>query len=109
MSYQKLVRDLIPKRIIAGGEVPIIHILDDVQYRAELEKKLLEECAEFVASPSAEEAGDVLTVLHTLASMHQISLQQINDAAAKKYQTHGGFEKKIFLERVDTNTAKIQK
>jgi len=109
MSYQKLVRDLIPERIIAGGEVPIIHILNDVQYRAELQKKLLEECAEFFANPSAEEAGDILTVLHSLAAIYGISPQEINEAATKKYQTHGGFEDKIFLERVDTNTAKTQK
>ena len=41
--YNKLVRDNIPNIIKSNGENPIIRILNDEEYKIELEKKLNEE------------------------------------------------------------------
>lgn len=54
-SYKKLVRDLIPDIIKGNGEEPITRILDDVEYKLELEKKLVEECNEVLSTDMSEE------------------------------------------------------
>ena len=41
--YNKLVRDNIPNIIKSNGEIPIIRILDNDEYKKELENKLYEE------------------------------------------------------------------
>ncbi len=38
--YNKLVRDNIPNIIVGNGEEPITRILNDKEYKEELEKKL---------------------------------------------------------------------
>ena len=43
-------RDNIPDIIESNGERPIIEILDDKNYKKELENKLLEECNEVINS-----------------------------------------------------------
>ena len=42
-KYDKLVRDKIPLIITKNGEKPIIKILNDKDFKHELEKKLYEE------------------------------------------------------------------
>ena len=46
--YNKLVRDNIPEIIINNGEHPITRILNDEEYKLELEKKLFEEVREII-------------------------------------------------------------
>lgn len=46
--YNKLVRDKIPEIIENDGEKPIVRVLNDNEYKKELEKKLKEEYEEFL-------------------------------------------------------------
>ena len=48
--YNKLVRDNIPNIIKSNGEIPIIRILDNDEYKKELENKLYEEYQEVLNS-----------------------------------------------------------
>lgn len=41
--YNKLVRDKIPNIIESNGEIPITKVLNEIEYKKELEKKLYEE------------------------------------------------------------------
>lgn len=46
--YNKLVRDNIPNIIISKKEVPVTRVLNNEEYRKELEKKLYEEYNEVI-------------------------------------------------------------
>ncbi|MDD6200028.1 MAG: nucleoside triphosphate pyrophosphohydrolase, partial [Firmicutes bacterium] len=66
MEYQKLVRDKIPELIAAGGETPVIRVLEDGEYLSRLEDKLEEEVAEYRQSGEPEELADILEVVYAL-------------------------------------------
>ena len=61
--YNKLVRDNIPNIIESKGETPVTRILDDMEYKDELEKKLYEEYKEVIEANGddrVEELADFL-------------------------------------------------
>lgn len=103
-SYKKLVRDLIPDIIKSNGEEPTTKILDDTEYKFELEKKLVEECNEVLGTKNSEERmeelADVVEVIRSLAGVEGKSFEDVLDIAKKKRDKRGGFEQKIFLEEV---------
>lgn len=103
MSYNKLVRDKIPEIIKNNNETPITRILSDEEYKVELEKKLLEEYQEVIASSGKnrlEELADMLEVMIALASLDDATLEDVIELADKKRNKRGGFKEKIFLESV---------
>lgn len=103
-TYNKLVRDKIPQIIEVNGEKPIIRILEENEYKSELEKKLLEEYNEVLKAENSndriEELADMLEVLIALAKLENKSLEDIIEIANIKKEKRGGFERKIFLEEV---------
>lgn len=106
MSYNKLVRDKIPEIIKNNGEEPITRVLDDNEYKLELEKKLLEEYNEVIASSGTnriEELADMLEVISSLAKLEGENLDKVINVAKEKTYKRGGFDKKIYLIGVDSN------
>lgn len=101
--YNKLVRDKIPEIIENDGEKPIVRVLNDNEYKKELEKKLKEEYEEFLIaekkSERLEELADMLEVIRTLALLEDEDIQFIIDIMDKKREKKGGFTKKLFLEK----------
>lgn len=103
MSYQKLVRDKIPEIILATGEKPVTRLLNEDEYKLELEKKLLEEYHEVIEAKSTdriEELADMLEVMIALAKLENKDLDDIVTTATLKREKRGGFEKRIYLETV---------
>ena len=101
--YNKLVRDKIPEIIENDGEKPIVRVLNDNEYKKELEKKLKEEYEEFLIaekkSERLEELADMLELIRTLALLEDEDIQFIIDIMDKKREKRGGFTKKLFLEK----------
>ena len=101
--YNKLVRDKIPEIIENDGEKPIVRVLNDNEYKKELEKKLKEEYEEFLIaekkSERLEELADMLEVIRTLALLEDEDIQFIIYIMDKKREKRGGFTKKLFLEK----------
>lgn len=90
--YNKLVRGNIPEIIKSNGENPVIRILDNDEYKTELEKKLLEEYNEVLESfgnDRIEELADMLEVMISIAELENKSLER------------GGFKKRLYLEKVE--------
>lgn len=104
MSYKKLVRDNITDIIQKNGEKPITKILNDEEYKLELEKKLLEECQEVINSNGdarIEELADVLEVMLALVKIENKTLDDIIKVCVDKRQKRGAFNKKIYLEGIE--------
>lgn len=102
-QYQKLVRDKIPKKIKLNNEEPITKVLSDLEYKLELEKKLYEEYTEVLNASGAdriEELADMLEVMISLAKLENKSLEDILKIRQEKKNKRGGFEEKIYLEKV---------
>ena len=89
--YNKLVRDNIPE------------ILNDQEYKAELEIKLLEECNEVLSAKGInrlEELADLMEVLISLANLENKTLEDIEKIRIDKKSKRGGFTKKLYLKGV---------
>ena len=101
--YNKLVSDKIPNIIKEKKETPVVKILDDLEYKEAVEKKLYEEYKEVIEASGedrVEELADVLEVIRAIAKFENKTLEDVIEVANKKVDKRGGFEEKIFLEKV---------
>jgi predicted house-cleaning noncanonical NTP pyrophosphatase (MazG superfamily) len=93
----KLVRDKIPEVIAKSGKESRCRILEADEYRTELNKKLLEECSEWIESSEATEIADILEVLRAIADVKGFDWEKIEGLRVEKCKERGGFKEKIFL------------
>ena len=102
--FNKLVRDNIPEIIENKGEIPVVRVLGDDEFRLELIKKLGEECAEVATATSSidvlQELADLLEVIKALARIENKNLDNIVALAGQREATRGAYTKRIFLEKV---------
>lgn len=98
-EYNKLVRDRIPEIIKRDGKELVIRTAEEQEYEEALTRKLHEEVAEFLESPSAEEAADVLEVLLAICAHKDIDTSEFEQTRQKKAEERGGFKDRIILER----------
>jgi len=100
-EVNKLVRDKVPGMIGETGEMPNFRLLDDDEFLAALNDKLLEEVAEYMESKKLEELADVLQVICTISEIiggGQRELEYIRDEKAVE---RGRFNMHVFLESID--------
>lgn len=101
--YNKLVRDKIPNIIKENGEIPVVRVLDEIEYKIELERKLHEEYQEVIESSGddrVEELADMLEVIKALAKLENKDLNDVIAVANKKVKKRGAFDDKIYLVKV---------
>ena len=100
--FNKLVRDKIPQKIENNGEKAFTRILDEKEFKTELEKKLNEELEEVLSSNGKdriEELADMLEVIKYLAILENSSLEEVIKTSEQKNLKRGSFDKRIFLEK----------
>lgn len=105
-TYNKLVRDRIPEIIKAEGASLKTRILDDVEFRIELMKKLVEEAHEVVGASAdkkelIKEIGDVFEVIDAIITAFELDKADIQKVKEERQKSRGAFEEKIFLEYTD--------
>lgn len=98
-TYNKLVRDNMPDRIIAKGEECLFHTATEEEYRTKLREKFLEEWQEYLENGSSDELADILEVVEALGLLAGDSFENLIEKKLKKKEERGGFEKKIILEQ----------
>lgn len=103
-TYNKLIRDGIPKIIEKEGKSYKTMILNDAQFKSELQKKLKEEVEEYLDAQSDQEAveelADALEVIHALTEAHGVSFEELEHVRKTKANERGGFQERIFLIEV---------
>lgn len=97
-KYNKLVRDKIIDIIEADGRIAKYRILDNNEYRLELNKKLQEEVKEYLEDNNPEELADIVEVIYGILNSMNISIEEFEKIRNKKASERGAFEKRIFLE-----------
>lgn len=102
----KLIRDKIPEIIQKEGTNFKTRILDNLDFKEELLKKLLEESQEVVDAKDTKaelekEIGDVLEVIDYIISSYDLDMGEIVKVKNKRKESRGGFDEKVFLEYMD--------
>lgn len=99
--YNKLVRDKIVENINNKGAKVEYKVLNEEEYKNELDKKLSEEINEVIEAHSAEEIGDLLEVVLAVMKEYNISEQDIKTQMEQKRKDKGAFDNKIYLISVE--------
>ena len=108
-TYNKLVRDRIPKNIDSEpGRKSQYRILDDTEYLKELNRKILEEANEFIEENSIEELGDLMEVINAIMKLKGYSMEEVNKVMKSKAEKKGAFDNKIFLEYIDEEKRNLE-
>lgn len=100
-KYNKLVRDKIPQNIETLGKKCDYYVLNEEEYKKELDKKLLEEANEFIADHSTEEMADLIEVVEAIKKSHNLKNEEIEKVRLEKKAKKGGFEEKLYLVEVE--------
>lgn len=104
-TYNKLVRDYIPKIIAETGKKYSSKILDQTEYIKELRKKSYEELDEYINATNREEAleelADLLEIIYALAESHGESIEKVEELRRQKAEKRGRFKEKILLIDVE--------
>lgn len=96
-KYNKLIRDKIVDIIEADGRKAGYRILDNAEYKQELNKKLQEEVNEYLEDNNIEELADIIEVVYGIVDAMDASIDELEKVREEKAKERGGFKKKIFL------------
>jgi len=100
ITYNKLIRDKIPKIIEDSGKKSQTHIADTDEYKAALLAKLIEEAKELQEEPSIEELADIIEVIESIKEVYDFKDDELEEVKYAKKENRGGFNKRIILESV---------
>lgn len=100
-EYNKLVRDRIPEIISSNNENAKIRILDDEEYKKELDRKLLEEVNEYLKDDNVEELADIEEVLLAILNYKKVPMEKFEKIRKEKENKRGAFKERIYLEKVE--------
>ncbi len=100
-TYNKLVRDKIVDIIEADGRIAKYRILDNDEYRQELNKKLQEEVKEYLEDNNIEELADIVEVIYGILNSMNVTIEEFEKVRIKKQEERGAFKKKVYLEEAE--------
>ena len=99
--YNKLVRDKITDIIEADGRKAKYRILDNNEYRQELNSKLQEEVKEYLDDNNVEELADIVEVIYGILNSMDVTIDEFEKVRIKKQEERGAFNKRIYLEEAE--------
>ena len=99
--YNKLVRDKITDIIESDGRIAKYRILDNNQYRKELNSKLQEEVKEYLDDNNVEELADIVEVVYGILNSMDVTIDEFEKIRIKKQEERGAFNKRIYFEEAE--------
>lgn len=103
-EHNKLVRDSIPDKIKANGDIcETRKVTDSGALKILLQCKLIEETAEFIESKGKEELADIVEVVYALATAYGSSPDEIDEIRKAKKEKLGAFDNAVYLVRTANN------
>lgn len=99
--YNKLVRDKITDIIEADGRIAKYRILDNNEYRQQLNSKLQEEVKEYLDDNNVEELADIVEVVYGILNSMDVTIDEFEKVRIKKKEERGSFNKRIYLEEAE--------
>jgi len=87
--------------VIKKGQIPEIKILNDEDYKKELDLKLQEEVQEYLTDNNCEELADIMEVIYAIVATKGVSEKELDELRLKKKKERGGFEDKVFLVSIE--------
>lgn len=96
-TYNKLVRDRIIEIIEKDGRKANYRVLEEKEYREELNKKLQEEVKEYLEENCVEELADIVEVIYGILVSMNVSIEGFEKVRLEKKEKRGGFDKRLFL------------
>lgn len=99
--YNKLVRDKITDIIESDGRIAKYRILDNNQYRKELNSKLQEEVKAYLDDNNVEELADIVEVVYGILNSMDVTIDEFEKIRIKKQEERGAFNKRIYLEEAE--------
>lgn len=100
ISYNKLVRDRIPRLIEESGRKQTSRILNEEEYFHALVDKVVEEIEEFRTGGVEEEIADVYEALDCLVKLKGFEPMHIDYIRLIKREARGSFLDRVLLEEV---------
>ena len=107
-EYNKLIRDNVPELINKnhpGKDVVFFQHPDNRDFEIELLKKVDEELNEYLQTTEQqqkmEELADVFEVFMTILDFNGFTFQDIEEMRMRKKEVRGGFEKRLYLIKVE--------
>ena len=97
-TYNKLVRDKIIDIIEADVRKAKYKILNNNEYKEELNKKLQEEVKEYLDNNCVEELADIVEVVYGILESMNVSIEEFEKVRKDKQEKRGAFHKRIYLE-----------
>lgn len=82
--YNKLVRDKITDIIEADGRIAKYRILDNNEYRQQLNSKLQEEVKEYLDDNNVEELADIVEVVYGILNSMDVTIDEFENVRIKK-------------------------
>jgi predicted house-cleaning noncanonical NTP pyrophosphatase (MazG superfamily) len=96
-EHYKLVRDNIPKIIESCGRKCETRILENGEFLAELNKKLIEETVEYIQSGDVMELVDIEEVLLAIIETKKVSKKRFEDLRKIKEKERGAYKNRVYL------------
>ena len=102
-TYNKLVRDNIPRLIGESGRRYSSRIMDEKEYHEALLNKIVEEIEEFRITDNEEELADIYEALDCLVLLKKYEPMHIDYLKLIKREARGSYKDRILLEEVEDN------